>query len=160
MSPLTSWCLTHLHSNEACLSQHSSLDKSNIWSGIYCLDWILYKWKTEQMQFSWTLKCKYKDYTALFSKSLSVHCTVFWFPPHTSLHLKMGYFPCSEGVPLSAWVAVHYLCLPTMPQAHRWHGWRLTDGRHKFPTAKPEHFATCLPQHKGTFMQAKLSAGH
>ncbi len=51
------------------------------------------------MQFSWTLKCKYKDYTALFSKSLSVHCTVFWFPPHTSLHLKMGYFPCSEGVP-------------------------------------------------------------
>lgn len=77
-----------------------------VWTGFF------YNWKAEQMQFSWTLKCKYKDYSALFSKSMSVHCTVFWFPPHRSLHLKMGYFPCSEGVPLLAGVAVLWAVLP------------------------------------------------
>ncbi len=63
---------------------------------IYCLDWILYKWKAEQMQFSWIFKCKYKDYTALFSKSFGSLCSVL-DPCSHKLNLKMGYFPCSEG---------------------------------------------------------------
>ncbi len=104
------------------------------------------------------LKCKYKDYTALFSKSLLVRCAVFWIPAHTSYIWKWD-ISLAVKETLLAWVAeLFYLCLPTMPQAQ--HGWRLTDGRHEFPTSKTEHFAACLPQHKGTFMQAKRSAGH
>ncbi len=160
VSPLTSWCLTHLHSNWACLSQHSSLDKSNIWSVIYCLDWILYKWKAEQMQFSWILKCKYKDYTALFSKSLLVHCAVFWIPAHTSYIWKWD-ISLAVKETLLAWVAVLWAVLPVFTHhatgpawlaAYRW--------KARISYFKTEHFAACLPQHKGTFMQAKRSAGH
>lgn len=104
VSPLTSWCLTHLRWNEACLSQHGSLDKSNIWSGVYCLLWILYKWKAEQM---------FKDYSSLFSRVwLSVRCAMFRFPPHTSLHLKMGYFPYSWRRSLLAWAVFLWAVLP------------------------------------------------
>lgn len=60
----------------------------------------------------------------------------------------MKEFLCWQGLPYSE---LFYLCLPTMPQAQQWHGWRLTDGKHEFPTAKTEHFAACLQQHKGTF---------
>ncbi len=57
------------------------------------------------------LKCKYKDYTALFSKSLLVHCAVFWIPAHTSYIWKWD-ISLAVKETLLAWVAVLWAVLP------------------------------------------------
>ncbi len=113
-------------------------------------------------------KCNLAEFLSVNTKiTLPYSARVFWFIVQcfgsllTQVTFENGLFHlqwrklCWHGLPYSE---VFYLCLPTMPQAQ--HGWRLTDGRHKFPTSKTEHFAACLPQHKGTFMQAKRSAEH
>lgn len=127
----------------------------NATSGVGFIVWteFLYKWKAKQMQFGWILKCKCEDYSALFSKSLTVGSLysvlvlltrVYIWKWDISLPVKE--FLCWRGLPLSE---LFYLCLPIMPQARRWHGWRLTVGRHEFPTAKAWTLCCLSPTAQG-----------